>query len=105
MTNEQLNVIIEAIARSTEFDERGRSAQGVYVRELKKTDEQRIIDITSSLKTCIRHFRYNQIMPPIEEDASPDCRAGYRQAMNHAEAVIGTLMFEQGIDLRGVFDD
>lgn len=56
----------------------------------------------SALKTCIEHYRCDQLMPSIEEDKSPDYRAGYRRAMRHAESVLGLLMWECGVDLRPI---
>lgn len=60
---------------------------------------QKIDSVTSSLRTCIKHFRINQLLPPLEE-TTLEYREGYRKAMRHAESVLGVLMWEQGIDIR-----
>ena len=66
--------------------------------------EPNLESIKHALEVCLEHFHLQQycaIMDfGMEKNVTPDYRLGYSKAMSHAEAMVGILMLEQGIDLR-----
>ena len=74
--------------------------------DMADMDEPTVAAITASLKTWVEWCRIEQFVAAMggdfAEGESKEYRRGVRDTARKAESMLGVLMWEQGVDVRGV---